>query len=646
MGSAVNNLPTLELLANHYPTSGAVLDTLASLRARLTLPRPLTHVISDIHGEHAKLRHVINNASGEMQTLVEEVFGQTLSAAEKSDLLAYLYYPVEKMEAARTLLASPEKRLPLVKKVLRQQFRLVSHLARQHTHQHLTSLIPKNHATLFLALLDEVTFDRNPAYADAMIEALSDYARDVHALHMASRLVRNLAIAEIIVAGDLADRGERVDRVIHFLKSQPRVEFTWGNHDVTWMGACLGSPILVATVLRISLRYLRLWQLEEGYGIILSPLRNLATTTYQDDPAEQFRPKRTGAFIDEDLVARMQKAIAIIELKLLGQLAERHPEWDFDDRRSLKQIDYQKNTITLEGVTYPLRDHLFPTIDPNDPEKLTVEEQHCLDRLRHSFVTSKRLWRHMLFLTKQGSLSLRRDHVLIFHACVPTNKDGSFKEAVLDGQRYAGADLFEVLEEKVQANFRQAAPENPDELDYFYWMWASSHSPLFGKDRMATFERYFLEEKETHKENKDPYFNYLHDANFCKKLGQEFGIEKEALIVNGHVPVKIEDGEDPVKDGGNAVTIDGAFSEAYGDHGYTLILRPGGVELAEHSHFESIPHFLSSQEDMTPKVRALATYETSRTVGDTFEGQGLLEQIQLLEQLLGAYRQGTIRERG
>ena len=554
-----SHLPTLQLLARLYPNSAAVLDALASLRARLTLPRPLTHVISDIHGEHAKLRHVINNASGEMQTLVETVFGSALSPPEKNDLLAYLYYPVEKMDAARTALASPEKRLPLVKKILRQQFRLISHLARQHTHDHLASLIPAEHETLFLALLDEATFDRSPAYVDAMIDALSDYTRDVHALHMASRLVRNLAIAEIIVAGDLADRGDRVDRVIHFLKSQPRVEFTWGNHDVTWMGACLGSPILIATVLRVSLRYLRLWQLEEGYGIILSPLRNLATTVYADDPAEIFQPKRTGSFVDSDLIARMQKAITIIELKLLGQLADRHPEWDFQDRRSLRAINYEDQTITLDGKTHLLRDGYFPTIDPTDPEALTVEEQQCLDRLRHSFITSKRLWRHMLFLVQQGNLSLRRDHVLIFHACVPTCADGSFESATLDGEKHSGSALFAALEGKIQTAFRQAAPENPHELDFFYWMWASSRSPLFGKDRMATFERYFLEDKSTHQETKDPYFDYLHDKDFCQRVGYEFGIEKDALIVNGHVPVKIESGEDPVKKGGNAVTIDGAF---------------------------------------------------------------------------------------
>lgn len=348
--------------------------------------------------------------------------------------------------------------------------------------------------------------------------------------------------------------------------------------------------------------------------------------------------------MDEELVARMHKAISILELKLSSQVIERNPDWGLGDRRHLHLIDYEEGTITLEGKTHELKDRNFPTIDPADPYALSREERSCLDRLRESFVSSQRLWEHMLFLVRQGSMSLKRDEALIFHACVPTNEDGSFRKVRVAGHECSGGELFQKLEEIVRRTYRAGAQSVAGDLDYYYWLWAHGDSPLFGKAKMTTFERYFIEDPETHKEVKDAYFHKIHEADFCKKVGHAFGMGDDVLIVNGHVPVQVEKGEDPVKKGGNAVTIDGAFSEAYGDHGYTLVMGPNGIRLAEHSHFESIEHFLECDDDMIPKLRELRHHQPPRSLADTRESQDIQAQLLALNSLLQGYRSGEVME--
>ncbi len=636
--------PTLSLLARQFPTASSVMSEIALLQANLTLPKNRIHIISDVHGDDRKLRHVVNNASGGLSNLVDEVMGDELTPKEKKTFLAFLYYPVEKLRRYRDQLKDPEWRLRKTKQLLRLQFRLVLAICSTISKDDVLRLMKEEFKILYIALLDEISFNRDLTYVDSMVEALADYEQDITAIHEASRLIRNLVVSEVIVAGDLFDRGERGDRVIHYLKNQPKVSFTWGNHDITWMGATLGSGVLIATVLRISLRYLRLWQLEEGYGILLSPLSKLAATAYVDDPAACFYPKRETDFADENLIAQMHKAIAIIEFKLSSEVIERHPEWEMDDRRLLHKIDYTNGTITLEGKTYPLKDTNFPTIDPADPYALSEEEEICLTRLRQSFISSSRLWEHMLFVVRQGGMSLQRDEALIFHACMPTNEDGSFREPFLGDRKVGGGQLFHELEQIVRTTYRQGAHAVSQDLDYYYWLWAHPHSPLFGKSKMATFERYFLDDAATHKEVKDPYFSKVHEADFCRRVGKEFGMDDDVLLVNGHVPVKVEKGEDPVKKGGNAVTIDGAFAEAYGDHGYTLVMGPNTIFLAEHSHFESINHFLDAEKDTIPSLRIIRQYEEPRTLAGTHEGHDIHAQLCSLNNLLQAYRSGEVTE--
>ncbi|HEY2385195.1 MAG TPA: fructose-bisphosphatase class III [Terriglobia bacterium] len=634
----------LQALAAQYPTIDSALSEAAALRAALSLPKGVIHVVSDVHGEYKKLRHVINNASGSLRPLVESVFAGKLTETELRELLAVLYYPQELMQHLGPELSDPRSRRDWVLKTLRRQFAIVRELARRYRRNRVLALMPEAHREFFETLLNE-SIAGGQAYIDAMMETLAAHGRDLSAVRAASRLVRNLSISEIIVAGDLGDRGPRLDMVIEYLMQQPDVSFTWGNHDVSWMGACLGQEALIATVLRISLRYRRLSQLEEGYGLIVSPLEKLARTVYADDPAERFQARGAG-LRDDLLMARMQKAAAIMQFKLEGQTSLRHPEWEMDHARLLHRINPAAGTVDIDGKTYAMRDTRLPTLDPGDPYALSPEERACMDRLRQSFVTSRRLWEQLSFVAKRGAMWLVRDHTLIFHGCVPVDAKGDFLSLNIDGTECAGRKLFTALESIVRRAFRKGASTVGGDADWFWYLWNGARSPMFGKDRMTTLETYFVEDKDTHVETKNPYFQFIHDADFCRRIAAEMGVEQDALIVNGHVPVKVERGEDPVKRGGNAVTIDGAFSEAYGDRGYTLILAPERIALAEHHHFDSIEGAITAGADIVPKVTTVRAYPHPRRIADTEEGEAMRRRIGALEQLIRAYEEGILHEHG
>ncbi|HLL73403.1 MAG TPA: fructose-bisphosphatase class III [Pyrinomonadaceae bacterium] len=633
----------LHALSQNYPTADAALAEAAALSASLSLPKGVVHIVSDVHGEYKKLRHIINNASGSLRSLVVELFGEKLNEAEQQELLAALYYPRELMEHLHAQMNEREARRAWVRAMLRRQFEIVRELASARRRRQVFTLMPAEYAELFAELLDEPLTGRGSAYVDAMIDALGEHNKDLQAVRAASRLVRNLSVSEIIVAGDLGDRGPRLDKVIDYLLEQPNVSFTWGNHDVAWMGACLGQEALIATVLRISLRYRRLSQLEEGYGLIITPLERLARTVYADDPCERFKTKGTG-LRDDLLMARMQKAIAVIQFKLEGQTIRRHPEWDMERRNLLHRINASDGTVEIDGRTYPLLDTHLPTLDAADPYALSAEERTCMERLRQSFVSSSRLWEHMSYVTRRGSTWLRRDHALIFHGCVPVDERGEFMSLRVDGRECAGRELFDALDTVVRRAINAGAETVGDEADWLWYLWTGMVSPLFGKDRMATFENYFVEDKEARKEHKNPYFKLIHEADFCRRVAADFGIEEDALIVNGHVPVKVEKGEEPVKQGGNAVTIDGAFSEAYGDRGYTLIIAPERIALAEHHHFESISDAITEGADIVPKVATLRAYERTRLVADTEEGEIIRRRVGALQRLITAYERGELLE--
>ena len=632
-------------LAHRYPSAGAALAEAAVLRAALQLPKETVHVVSDVHGEYKKLRHVINNASGSLRPLVASLLDGRLSEEEQRELLAVLYYPRETMEHLRPSLADADFRRRWVRRTLRLQFEVVRGLARNYRRAHVRALFPAEAREICEELLSEPSSGRGPAYVDAMLDSLAEGGRDLTAVRLTSRLVRNLSVSELVVAGDLGDRGPRMDKVIDYLMRQPSVSFTWGNHDVLWMGACLGQEALIATVLRVSLRYRRLFQLEEGYGITLAPLERLARQVYADDPAEHFRARRPGQR-DDLLIARMQKAAAVMQFKLEGQTAARHPEWAMEGRNLLHRIDRMRGTIEIDGRTYRLRDTHLPTVDARDPYALSPEERECMDRLRESFVSSERLWRHVSYVARHGAMWLRRDHAVIFHGCFPVDEEGSPLALEVGGQLCTGRELFDAFDSLVRRAFRRGADKAGDDADGLWYLWTGPRSPLFGKDRMSTFEQYFVEDKAAHVEHKNPYFQLTHDAEFCRRVAAEFGVGADGLLVNGHVPVRVEKGEEPVKRGRAAVTIDGAFSESYGDRGYTLILGPEGVAIAELHHFESIGEAITAGADIVPKVVTVRAYESTRLVSDTEQGETIRRRIRALERLILAYEEGALLEEG
>ena len=622
----------LRALSKQFKDTDAATAEIARLAAELTLPKGSIHVLSDVHGEDVKLRHIINNASGTLRPLVDRAFSER-SKSDREELLALLFYPSETLNQ-RLRGVSAEGRRVFLLRVLGDVLVVIRTLASRTSIQRVASVFPAEYSEILREMLHESFSARGPAYVAAILDPLLAQGREENFIRLVVRVVRNLAVSEVVVAGDCVDRGPRGDRVIEYLRHQPHVSITWGNHDVAWLGAALGHEALIAHVLRISTRYRRLSQLEEGYGLTMQPLERLARTTYAADPAERFMPRGTG-LREAITMARMQKAAAVMQFKLEGQMIARHPEWALDHRRLFRTIDLEKGTILVDGKTYSLLDRHFPTLDPKDPEGLSQDEQQCLDRMRASFLSSPLLWDHARFLVARGSTWLRRDNHLVFHGCVPVNERGQFLPLTIDGEPRAGRELFEAIDGIVT---RALNHRSPKDLDFLWYLWNGPLSPMFGKDRITTLERDLIADAEAHKETKNPYFTLINDSAFCERVLEEFGCDRGGLIVNGHVPVKIDAGESPVKRGGNAITIDGAFSEAYGDHGYTLVLESDRTFLARHHHFESVEAAVRDGVDIIPTIATIREFDQPRLVADTEEGARIREDIALLTRLVDAYR--------
>jgi fructose-1,6-bisphosphatase-3 len=633
-------LPALRALARRYPNSAAVLAEIGYLQGILTLPKGTIHVVSDVHGEHKKLKHIVNNASGSLRLLVERLFAGRAGAEAIGDLLALVYYPREAY-AWQSRRPGFDRRAFLLT-TLAREVEIIRELMHRYTLRHAEKVFPPALAGLFRELIAARGLEGREVFLAALVDPFLREGRDVDLLRAGAHVIRNLSVAEIVVAGDLGDRGPRVDRVIDFLMRQPQVTIVWGNHDASWMGACLGQRALIATAVRISLRYGRLEQLEEGYGIALEPVEKLARAVYGDDPAERFAVKFE-TLRDPLLVARMQKAMAIIQFKLEGQTSRRHPEYGLEHRQLLHRIDPQAGTVTIDGKVHPLLDGHFPTIDfTGDPYALSPEEEACMAHLARSFFESAALWNQMTWVARRGRMFARRDRALIFHGCVPVDTNGAWESFTVDGAPRAGRALFEALESKVQRAFRGRAE---DDVDMLWYLWTGPLSPLFGKDRMATFESHFVADAAAKHETKNPYFKLIHEVEFCARVCEELGGDRDhGLIVNGHVPVKIDAGESPLKRSGRAVTIDGAFSEAYGDKGYTLVLEAGRTVLAQHHHFESVEEAVAAGADIIPAVTEIEAHSPPRTVADTDKGDELRGEIEVLAALLRAYEENAIEE--
>lgn len=634
-----DRLAHLQALATKWPTADSAISEAAALRARLSLPKGVIHVISDIHGEDAKLRHVVNNASGALRQLVDQIVGDDLDDKDQAEFLAVLYYPREAIAAFAGEIVASGRRLEWVYRTLSLQFKIVRHLRATYRREHFEHLLPEHFRELFV----ELGSAQRPEYIKAFLAGLSVHERDWAAVREAARLIRNLTCDELLVIGDLGDRGPRMDRVMEILMRQPRVNVLWGNHDMLWIGSHLGHEACMLTMLRFSLRYRRLSQLEEGYGVMMAPIEKLAREVYGNDPAERFVPKGEG-FRDTLTVARMQKAVTIMQFKAEGRMLAKHPEWDLEHRRLLHRIDLARGTVTINGREYPLLDKRLPTIDPKDPYAYSPEEQACVDRLRESCISSVKLRAHTDWMVRHGGMWTTRDEVLCFHACVPVDDKGEPLSLNVEGRERSGRDLMDALGSVVRRAMRKRWFGMDADADWLWYLWGGPRSPLFGKDKLATFESAFIEDKETHKEHKNPYFELMNDAGFIKKIGAMFGCGDDVLVVNGHVPVKVEKGEQPLKRGGNAITIDGAFSEAYGDRGYTLVLKGDRIDLAEHAPFKGVQEAVLHGADIVPRVTTIREYGRTRQVADTDDGKILQRQVEELDALVRAYYEGEVRE--
>jgi fructose-1,6-bisphosphatase-3 len=575
------------------------------------------HVVSDVHGEYAKLRQVVANASGSLRPVVEAI-------SPDPDLLALIYHPRETW----LRLAEHAKRRDLAHRFIPPLLELLRELAKRYTLKWFDSIVPDPYDAILREMLFAPELARSEHYIDKLVDPFIRHDGDMDLVRMMAHAVRNLAVGELVVAGDLGDRGPRIDKVIDVLAAQPHVAITFGNHDADWMAACLGQPAAIATVVRLSLRYQRLAQLEEGYGISLQPVRQLVADAYADDPAECFATK--GESTVE--LARMQKAIAILQFKLEGQLFRNHPEWGLDHRALLHRI--KDGTVEIDGRRYPLKDTRFPTIDWANPYGLSAAETACISDLTRSFIDSHTLWQQMSWVASRGRMWMRRDRCAIFHGCIPVDERGDFLAMTVDGAPRKGRELLEALDGVVHRALRR---RDPADIDLVFYLWTGPLSPCFGKDRMATFESYFIADSATHEERKNPYFTLLHDAAFCRKVLAEFGIA-DGWIVNGHVPVRLDAGETAIKKSHMAITIDGAFAAAYGDKGFSLVLGADRMYLAQHHHFAG------EGADIVPTVSDVEVYDRPRTVGDTEQGTELRAEISALEQLLQAYETNTIRE--
>lgn len=641
----------LERLSDLYPTIAAASTEIINLEAILNLPKGTEHFLTDIHGEYEAFSHVLRNGSGSVRRKIHEVFGNQLSLKDKQALATLVYYPKERIEIVKRTESNMED---WYKINLYRLIELSKRSASKYTRSKVRKALPKDFAYVIEELITEKA-DRadKESYYNKIISTIIRIGRAEQFICAISELIQRLVVDHLHIVGDIYDRGPGPHIIMDMLKSYHSVDIQWGNHDVLWMGAAAGQRGCIANVIRICARYGNLDILEDGYGINLLPLATYALRTYENDPCTCFALKGAQqlSLEDRELNLRMHKAISIIQFKVEGQIIARNPQFGLENRNLLHRIDYEKGTICIDGTEYELLDRNFPTVDPEHPYELTAEEEDIMDRLEKAFLGCEKLQSHMRFLLSKGGLYKVYNHNLLYHGCVPLTEDGELKTVKLFGKKYCGRQLYEVLESYVRKGFFALDPKEQQRgKDMMWYIWLHPDSPLFGKDKMATFERYFLADKETHKENKNPYYQLLESEEVADRILKAFGLPTEgAHIVNGHVPVKSKNGESPVKCNGKILVIDGGFSKAYqketGIAGYTLIYNSYGLLLVAHEPFESRERAIEMESDIYSESMIVARVVERRLVGDTDIGRELKEQVHDLEMLLEAYRNGTITEK-
>lgn len=651
------DLRYLRLLSKQFPTAAIAASEIMNLQAIMSLPKGTEHFLADVHGEYEAFIHVLKNASGTIRRKVYEIFGGHIREQELRELCTLIYYPEESLELVKQKENSMKDWYIVT---LNQLIKVCQRVSEKYTRSKVKKSLPPHYSYIIQELLheDAINSSTKSKYIHSIIETIIETGHADDFIIAISETIQRLAIDHLHVVGDIYDRGPGAHIIMDKLMSYHNVDIQWGNHDILWMGAAVGNTASMANVIRIALRYANLETLETGYGINMLPLARLAMEVYDNDPCLAFKPKLGESSISYDeksiyLISQMHKAIAIIQFKLEYQIISRHPEYKMDDRNLLKNWDKETNTIKLpDGNVYPLNDNNFPTIDPKDPYKLTDDELDVVNRLRYSFLHSEKMQKHLEFMYKKGGMYLSINENLLFHASIPLNEDKSFKKVRIGKKSYAGKELMDKVDElvRVAGMNNQSKEVHEEAVDFMWYLWCGPDSPLFDKSAMTTFERYFIDDKKTHKEHKGYYYIYRIEKDVCEKILKEFGLEgPDTHIINGHVPVKAGKGEIPLQANGKLMLIDGGFSKAYqsstGIAGFTLIFNSQGLHLVKHEPFSSKKEAIEQMEDIE-SVSVVKEFNTHRMyVRDTDQGKILQEQVESLEKLLKAYKFGLIKEK-
>ena len=650
-----SDLRYLELLSHNFPSIASASTEIINLEAILNLPKGTEHFLADLHGEYEAFQHVLRNASGAIKRKVNEIFGNTLREAEKKELCTLIYYPEQKLQ----LVKDHENDLrDWYVITLNQLVRVCQNVSSKYTRSKVRKALPEDFSYIIQELLHENSMEPNKQdYINVIISTIIETHRADDFIVAMCKLIQQLTIDMLHILGDIFDRGPGPHVIMDTLCNYHNFDIQWGNHDILWMGAAAGNDCCIANVLRLAMRYGNLSALEDGYGINLLPLATFAMEAYADDPCTIFNPKvdKTSCTYNEKtlrLIAQMHKAISIIQFKLEAELINRHPEFEMEDRLLLHHIDFDRKVFVLDGKDYEMKDFFFPTLDPKNPYQLTEEEQDIVEKLHHSFVSSEKLRTHMHCLFRYGCMYNVCNSNLLFHASMPLNPDGTLKEVTILGKQYKGKALLDKVGHLIRIAY--FSEENTEKAqfarNYIWYLWCGKNSPAFDKSKMATFERYFLIDKETHKEIKGHYYALRNEEAVCDMILDEFDVEGEHRhIINGHVPVKAMSGEKPIKANGKLMVIDGGFSKAYqpetGIAGYTLVFHSRGFQLVQHKPFTSTQKAIEEGQDIKSTIQVVEMSMNRMRVKDTDKGRELKIQIKDLKKLLVAYRTGAIKEK-
>lgn len=644
----------LRLLSREYPTIRQASAEIINLNAILNLPKGTEHFMSDLHGEHEAFLHILNNASGAVYEKIEDVFVNTITVDARRALAALVYYPQEKLAEAKA--QNPDGMVDWYRVMLHRLCRLCRHTARKYSRSKVRKALPKDFAYIIEELFNTDYDINKEKYYDNIVSAIIDTNSAQSVIITLCELIKRFVVDQLHIVGDVFDRGPHPDVILDRLMEHHNVDFQWGNHDVLWMGAAAGSSVCVATAVRNAVQYDNLDMLENSYGINLLPLALFATEKYSD--ADVFEPRKLPEEVfkprDMKLYARMHKAISVIQFKLEGQLIARRPQYGMADRDMLSRVDWADGTLEIDGVKHKLRDTDFPTIDPSNPNELTVEEAALITQLTSAFMASEKLQTHVKFLFAQGALYKCINGNLLFHGCLPCNKDGSYMEFKVgrNAKTLSGRAYFDYADALARKGFY--APKNSKErlegMDHLWFLWCGRNSPIFGRTHITTFERALLSDKATYKEPKNAYYNYYDKEEFVLKILEDFGTLKPwSHIINGHIPVKAKDGEDPRKANGRLLVIDGGFCKAYqsqtGIAGYTMFFNSRGIRIASHEPFVSREETIKNESHIAAHTLIVENLPTRLNVADTDIGTALKGQICDLKQLLKAYETGAIKEK-